>query len=282
MVLMVRESLPCRVGMRKDVAYSRYYSHTLEETEMATEAELPAGSTALVTGASSGIGESIATVLANSGCRVICAGRRTDKLEDLGQKLGSAARVLELDVTDASSVQSLTSRLPEDWRSIDILVNNAGHDEGGRRRFDEGSAAQWASIIETNVNGLIRTTHAVIAGMIERDHGHVVNIGSIAGISPYATGTIYSASKHAVHGFSESLRLDFAGTGIRVTEILPGLVRTNFALNRWGDRARADAFYDDLGECLTPEDVARTVLFALRQPSHVVISQLVVVPSAQR
>jgi NADP-dependent 3-hydroxy acid dehydrogenase YdfG len=268
--------------MRKDVAYSRYYSHTLEETEMATEAELPAGSTALVTGASSGIGESIATVLANSGCRVICAGRQTDKLEDLGQKLGSAARVLELDVTDASSVQSLTSRLPEDWRSIDILVNNAGHDEGGRRRFDEGSAAQWASIIETNVNGLIRTTHAVIAGMIERDHGHVVNIGSIAGISPYATGTIYSASKHAVHGFSESLRLDFAGTGIRVTEILPGLVRTNFALNRWGDRARADAFYDDLGECLTPEDVARTVLFALRQPPHVVISQLVVVPSAQR
>ncbi len=152
MVLMVRESLPCRVGMRKDVAYSRYYSHTLEETEMATEAELPAGSTALVTGASSGIGESIATVLANSGCRVICAGRQTDKLEDLGQKLGSAARVLELDVTDVSSVQSLTSRLPEDWRSIDILVNNAGHDEGGRRRFDEGSAAQLASIIETNVN----------------------------------------------------------------------------------------------------------------------------------
>jgi NADP-dependent 3-hydroxy acid dehydrogenase YdfG len=179
-------------------------------------------------------------------------------------------------------VESLLSRLPDDWRSIDILVNNAGHDEGGRRRFDEGSADQWASIIETNVIGLIRTTRAVIPAMVERDHGHIVNIGSIAGISPYATGTIYSGSKHAVHGFSESLRLDFAGTGIRVTEILPGLVRTNFALTRWHDQTRADSFYDDFGVCLVPEDIARTVLFAIQQPPNVVISQLVVVPSAQQ
>lgn len=249
---------------------------------MATEAGFAAGRTALVTGASSGIGESIATILANNDYRVICAGRRGHKLAALSSSLESGAHALELDVSDASSVESLLSRLPEDWRSVDILVNSAGHDEGGRRRFDEGSAAQWASIIETNVNGLIRTTHAVIPGMIGRDHGHIVNIGSIAGISSYATGTIYSASKHAVHGFSESLRLDFAGTGIRVTEILPGMVRTDFALNRWGDAARADRFYDDFGVCLTPQDIARTVLFALEQPPHVVISQLVVVPSAQR
>lgn len=136
---------------------------------MATETGLPAGRTALVTGASSGIGESIATTLVNNDYRVICASRRGDKLAALSSSLGSGAHALELDVTDASSVESLLSRLPEDWRSIDILVNNAGHDEGGRRRFDEGSAAQWASIIETNVIGLIRTTHAVIPGMIERD-----------------------------------------------------------------------------------------------------------------
>ena len=247
-----------------------------------TEAELPAGRTALVTGASSGIGESIATTLVGSGYRVICAGRSGDKLAALSASLGSVAQPLELDVSDASSVGSLLTRLPEDWRGIDILVNSAGHDEGGRRRFDEGSAAQWSSIIETNVTGLIRTTHAVIPGMIARDYGHIVNIGSIAGISPYATGSIYSASKHAVHGFSESLRLDFAATGIRVTEILPGMVRTNFALNRWGDAARADGFYDDFGVCLTPQDIARTVEFALEQPRHVVIAQLVVVPSAQR
>lgn len=248
---------------------------------MATESAFPAGSTALVTGASSGIGESIATTLVRNDFRVVCAGRRGDKLEDLVRRLGSGAHPLELDVTDPTSVENLLSRLPEDWRSIDVLVNNAGHDEGGRRRFDEGSADQWASIIETNVIGLIRTTRAVIPAMVERDHGHIVNIGSIAGISPYATGTIYSASKHAVHGFSESLRLDFAGTGIRVTEILPGLVRTNFALTRWHDQTRADNFYDDFGACLAPEDIARTVLFAVQQPPNVVISQLVVVPSAQ-
>jgi NADP-dependent 3-hydroxy acid dehydrogenase YdfG len=248
---------------------------------MATEAAFPAGSTALVTGASSGIGEGIARALVENGFRVICASRRRDVIEDLAGSLGGGARALELDVADASSVASLLSRLPEDWRSIDILVNNAGHDEGGRRRFDEGSADQWASIIETNVIGLVRATRAVIPGMIERDHGHIVNIGSIAGISPYATGTIYSGSKHAVHGFSESLRLDFAVTGSRVTEILPGLVRTNFAMTRWHDQTRADAFYDDFGECLVPDDIARTVLFAIQQPANVVISQLVVVPSAQ-
>lgn len=249
---------------------------------MAMTSEFPAGAIALVTGASSGIGESIATMLAGSDCRVVCAGRRMDPLEALCAKLGDNAYALALDVTDPESVESITSRLPGEWRDIDILVNNAGHDEGGRCRFDEGSADQWARIIDTNVTGLIRTTHALIPGMIARDCGHVVNIGSIAGLSPYATGTIYSGSKHAVHGFSESLRLDYAGTGVRVTEILPGLVRTNFALNRWGDRTRADAFYDDFGVCLDPDDVARTVLFALGQPPHVVISQLVVVPSAQQ
>lgn len=258
------------------------HSQPWGKVEMATEAGFPAGSTALVTGASSGIGEGIATTLVENGYRVICAARRLEKLTELSDRLGSGAYPLALDVTDAASVESLRSRLPEGWRGIDILVNNAGHDEGGRRRFDEGSAAEWADIIETNVIGLIRTTRAVITGMIERDHGHIVNIGSIAGISSYATGTIYSGSKHAVHGFSESLRLDFAATGIRVTEILPGMVRTNFALTRWHDQARADSFYDDFGVCLTPEDIARTVLFAIQQPPHVVISQLVVVPHAQR
>jgi NADP-dependent 3-hydroxy acid dehydrogenase YdfG len=251
------------------------------ETAMAITSEFPAGATALVTGASSGIGEAIATRLAGGDCRVVCAGRSSDVLAALCERLGSGAHPLELDVTDPESVESILTRLPDEWREVDILVNNAGHDEGGRRRFDEGSAEQWARIIETNVTGLIRTTRALIPGMIARDRGHVVNIGSIAGLTPYATGTIYSGSKHAVHGFSESLRLDFAGTGVRVTEIMPGLVRTNFALNRWGDSKRADAFYDDFGACLEPDDIARTVLFALEQPPNVVISQLVVVPSAQ-
>jgi NADP-dependent 3-hydroxy acid dehydrogenase YdfG len=248
---------------------------------MAMGADFPSGATALVTGASSGIGASIARALVAIGCRVVCAARRTDKLEALVDELGSDATALALDVTDDQSVQSIQARLSEDWRSIDILVNNAGHDTGGRRRFDEGDSAQWASIIDTNVTGLIRVTRQLITGMVERDRGHVVNIGSIAGLHGYATGSIYSGSKHAVHGLSESLRLDYAGTGIRVTEILPGMVRTGFALARWGDQKQADSFYDDFGTCLDPDDIARTVAFALQQPPHVVISQLVVVPSAQ-
>lgn len=280
MARTARDRSRVRVASGEDVGYRPIDPRG--GAAMTSTSAFPAGSIALVTGASSGIGESIATMLAGNDYRVVCASRRADKLNDLCDRLGSVAHPLELDVTDASSVDSMLSRLPQDWRSIDILVNNAGHDTGGRRRFDEGSADAWASIIETNVTGLIRVTHAIIPGMIERDHGHVVNIGSIAGIAAYATGTIYSASKHAVHGFSECLRLDFAGTGIRVTEILPGLVRTNFALARWRDRARADRFYDEFGECLTPDDIARTVSFAIRQPPNVVISQLVVVPSAQR
>ena len=117
--------------------------------------------------------------------------------------------------------------------------------------------------------------------MIERDHGHVVNIGSVSGLTPYATGTIYAGSKHAVHGFSESLRLDYLNTGIRVTEILPGMVRTGFAKARWDDDGTANRFYDDFGVCLAPDDIARTIVFALEQPAHVVISQLVVVPIGQ-
>ncbi len=239
------------------------------------------GAIALVTGAASGIGAETAKALVEIGCRVICAGRNAKKLEAGVKPFGDKAMAFELDVDSKASVESIYARLPAAWREVDILVNNAGHDRGGRRRFDQGTAAEWESIIETNVNGLIRTTLAVIPEMIKRDRGHVVNIGSISGYKPYAGGTLYAASKFAVHGFSESLRLDYRNTGIRVTEILPGMVRTGFAGARWGDTAKAGKFYDDFGVCLAPADVARTVAFAVQQPPHVVISQLVVVPNSQ-
>lgn len=239
------------------------------------------GAVALVTGASSGIGAKTVKALAEIGCRVICAGRSAKRLSSVAKPLGNKGLVFEVDVNDEANVAGMIERLPKPWREIDILVNNAGHDTGGRRRFDEGTAEQWASIIETNVIGLIRVTRAVIPGMIARDRGHVVNIGSISGYKPYATGTIYAASKFAVHGFSESLRLDYRNTGVRVTEILPGMVRTGFAMSRWGDGKRAKKFYEDFGTCLNPEDVAATIAFAVQQPPHVVISQLVVVPNSQ-
>jgi NADP-dependent 3-hydroxy acid dehydrogenase YdfG len=237
---------------------------------------------ALVTGAGGGIGARIAARIAEIGCRVVCAGRRLERVEAVAASLNGCGLGLELDVSDEASVASLGSRLPAEWSQVEILVNNAGHDAGGRRPFHEGSAAQWADIIETNVVGLVRVTRALIGGMRQRNRGHIVNIGSIAGTRPYATGTLYSASKHAVHGFSESLRLDYVDTGIRVTEIMPGMVKTDFAFNRSGDAAGAQRFYRDFGVCLDPDDVARSVIFALTQPAQVVISQLVVVPISQR
>ena len=249
---------------------------------MTAEIRPSPGAVALVTGAGGGIGARIAARLAEIGCRVVCAGRRLDRVEAVAAGLDGRGVAVTLDVTDADSVDGLLERLPRDWRQVEILVNNAGHDAGGRRPFDEGAPEQWADIIETNVTGLVRVTRALIAGMRDRDRGHIVNIGSIAGTRPYAGGTLYAASKHAVHGFSEALRLDYVDSGIRVTEIMPGMVKTDFAFHRTGDAEEARRFYEGFGTCLDADDVARTVVFAVQQPAHVVVSQLVVVPISQR
>jgi len=238
-------------------------------------------SLALVTGAASGIGKATVEALLAKGARVICAGRRRETLQALAGACGGRALALELDVDDPGSVDSVPQRLPGDWRDVDILINNAGHDRGGRRTFEEGSAEQWTAIIETNVNGLIRITRCLIGGMLERGRGHVVNMGSVSGLKAYATGTAYAASKFAVHGFSESLRLDYRNRGVRVSEILPGLVATEFALRRWADPATAANFYGGADSLLAPADVAAAVIYALEQPAHVNIAQIVIMPCGQ-
>ena len=240
------------------------------------------GKIALVTGASAGIGEQTARILVDAGTRVICAARRLPYLESLAAELGDAAIALELDVTNEASVTTLLERLPMDWRDMDILVNSAGHDIGGRRQFHEGTATQWAATIETNVIGLMRVTRTVLDRMVERNTGHIVNIGSVAGIQAYKACAAYAASKHAVHGLSETLRLDYGGTGIKVSEVLPGMVETEFASIRFGDEKRGEAYYREFGVCLTPQDIARSVRFVLEQPSDVVIAQIVVVPTQRR
>ncbi len=237
---------------------------------------------ALVTGASSGIGKSTVEALLAKGARVICTGRKLKPLQALvAGAVQDRALALELDVDDAESVASLLQRLPEAWREVDVLVNSAGHDKGGRSAFHEGEAQQWTAIIETNVNGLIRVTRCLIDGMRARGLGHVVNLGSVSGFMPYATGTAYAASKFAVHGFSESLRMDYQHSGVRVSEILPGLVETEFAERRWGDAEKAEKYYGSFGSVLKPQDVAAAVIYALEQPSHVNISQLVIQPAGQ-
>jgi len=247
---------------------------------MADRAVLRPGAVALVVGASGGIGDAIAVALAERGCRVICAGRRAARLAELAARLGPGAHALRLDVTDPESAKTVLERLPEDLRRIDILVNNAGHDVGGRRRFDLGQAQEWADIIVTNVNGVLRVCHAVIPQMLAHGIGHVVNIGSNAGLHGYAGGTAYVASKFAVHGFSEALRLDYGATDLRITEIQPGLTRTEFARTRFhGDKDRGDRYYDEAPGCLAADDVARAVVFALEQPAHVTVAQLLLMPT---
>ena len=233
----------------------------------------------LVTGASSGIGAAIAEKLVADGWKVIAAARRADRLAALSARFGARCYPVALDVTDPDSVSTLLSRLPEPWRAIDVLVNNAGHDIGGRTNFDLQAVEQMLATIETNVAGMIRVTRAIVPLMLERQGGHVVNIGSTAGIAAYAGGTAYVASKFAVNGFTKALRLDYLGK-LRVTQILPGLVRTEFAeVRNSGDRTKADAFYASFAGCLRPEDVANCVAFALDQPPHVTIAELLVLPS---
>lgn len=238
------------------------------------------GAIALVTGAAGGIGLAITKKLAAQGARVIATGRNKDKLDALRGELDGRVIPMVLDVSDAGAVAVFPDMLPDDLCSVDILINNAGHDVSGRRAFYDGEADDWDRIIETNVNGMMRVTRAVIPGMLERGRGHIINLGSVAGLYTYAGGTAYNASKFAVRGFTEALRKDLSETDLRVTEILPGLVRTDFATNRLkGDKKAADRFYDSFSGSLMPEDIAECVLYALRQPPHVTISQLVVEPT---
>ncbi|MFI5020102.1 MAG: SDR family oxidoreductase [Alphaproteobacteria bacterium] len=243
---------------------------------------LGAKSVALVSGASRGIGAAMVHALAARGARVIATARKRERLDKLVERYGKDILPLVLDVTDAGAASGLVAALPAEWRAVDILINNAGSDVGGRRRFDEGGIEDWAATIETNVTGLMRVTRAVLPGMLARGRGHIVNLGSIAGLRPAAGMAAYNTSKAAVHMFSDSLRAELKGTGIRVSEIMPGTARTGFAEARWrGDKAAAERFYASFETLLTADDVARAVVFALEQPSHVVIAQLLVLPTSQ-
>ncbi len=234
--------------------------------------------TVLVTGASSGLGAAIAVAVAQSGWRVVCAARRLDRLAALVQEIGPAALAIALDVRDKDSVQTLLDRLPVEWRGIDVLVNCAGHDVGGRRRFDLGSIAQWTDTVDTNLLGSMRATHAIVPGMLERGRGHIVNISSIYALEAHAGSSAYCTSKHGMNGFSKAILDDYRSLGVRVTQIMPGVVKTGFSDVRWdGDQAKVDAFYAQFPVVLEPQDVARSVIYAIEQPPHVTISDLVIV-----
>ena len=236
--------------------------------------------TALVTGAASGIGKAIAASLHEAGFRLVLLDRDAEKLAAVAAELPERTLTRDLDITDAAAIDGLGASLPEEFARIDVLINAAGHDPGGTTRFDLGSADDWASAIETNLIGTMRMTRAWLPGMVERNCGDIVNIGSIAGIRIVPDMAAYNTSKAAIHAFSDHLRADLTDTAIRVTEVLPGLTRTDLIRKRYrGDTERAEAYYERFGLALKPEDIARAVLFALQSPPHAMVAQIVVLPT---
>ncbi len=237
------------------------------------------GRNALVTGAASGIGKAIASALLERGVRVTFADIDGEATRELAGALGPRALPLELDVTNYPAVDRLLDEIPADFRPIDILINNAGHDVGGRTHFARGPADDWTNILDVNLTGMIRVTRAVVPGMIERNSGDIVNMSSISALRLVPEMVAYTTSKAGVRAFSDGLRADLADTAIRVTEVLPGLTRTNIILKRHrGDRSLEQAYFDQARIALEPEDIARSVLFALEQPAHMQIAQIFILP----
>ena len=237
-----------------------------------------------VTGASAGIGESTVRAFAALGAKVLMCGRRADKLEKLAAAMarehGVATRAFRLDVRDQAAVDKAIAGLPDEWRPIEVLVNNAGLSRG-LDKLPGGLVSDWEEMIDTNVKGLLYVTRAVLPGMIERGRGHVINIGSIAGHEVYPAGNVYCATKFAVRALTQGLRLDLNGTPIRVTEVSPGMVETEFSLVRFhGDAERAAKVYQGLTP-LGPADIAEAVVWCATRPLHVNVSEVVVMPVAQ-
>jgi NADP-dependent 3-hydroxy acid dehydrogenase YdfG len=236
----------------------------------------------LITGATSGIGEATARLLAKNNFDLILCGRRQDRLDTLQKELSSQTSVttLSFEVRDVQAVQAAIRSLPERWKAIDVLINNAGNAHG----FDPiqtGSLEDWDAMIDINVKGLLYVSKEVIPGMTERASGHIINLGSIAGKEVYPGGNVYCASKFAVDALTKGMRLDLNAYNIKVTSINPGLVETEFALVRFkGNEEKAAGVYKGM-KPLTGPDIADIMLYVLQAPPHVVLADITVFPTAQ-
>ena len=240
--------------------------------------------TVLITGASSGIGEGCARKFASEGARIILNSRSADRLESLAselrEKYSAECYVMPFDVRDRQAAAAALEALPEEWKAIDILINNAGLAVGVDKEH-EGNLDEWDIVIDTNIKALLSMTRLVVPGMIERGHGHIINIGSIAGDAAYPGGSVYCATKAAVKALSDGLRIDLVDTPLRVTNVKPGLVETNFSVVRFrGDQERADNVYKGI-QALTGEDIAEVAYFAAAAPEHMQIAEVLVMPTNQ-
>ena len=236
--------------------------------------------TVLVTGATAGFGEAIARRFIKDGHRVIATGRRKDRLDALHAELGDALLPVQLDVTNQAVTAALPNSLPEAWREVDVLVNNAGL-ALGTATAQTANVEDWDTMIATNISGVVRMTHALLPGMVARNRGHIVNLASTAGFYPYPGGNVYGASKAFVTHFSLNLKADLIGTGVRVTDIEPGLVGgSEFSNVRFGDTAKANAVYAGTTP-LNPGDIAETVAWVVNLPAHVNINTIEMMPTCQ-
>lgn len=238
---------------------------------------------ALVTGATSGIGWATAIALAQMGYNIVATGRRQNRLAQLQKEIakeGVDTLILTFDVRDREAVKDVIATLPDSWRKIDILINNAGNAHG-LDPIQTGDMEDWDAMMDINVKGLLYVSKEIIPGMVARQSGTIVNIGSIAGKEVYPNGNVYCASKHAVDALTQGMRMDLNPYGIRVIGVHPGLVKTEFSLVRFkGDAERSKTVYQGY-QPLTAEDIAETIAFAVSRPPHVVLADIVMLPTAQ-
>ena len=237
----------------------------------------------MVTGATSGIGEACARKFARGGYNVIITGRRKEKLDTLRRELenmGAEVLAMEFDVRERASARKAVDFLKGKWANINVLINNAGVALGLDKEY-EGSFEDWDTMIDTNIKGLLNMTRFVVPGMVERNEGHIINIGSVAGDAAYANGNGYCATKAAVKALSDGLRIDVAESNVRVTNLKPGLVQTNFSNVRFhGDDARAESVYKGV-KPLTGDDIADVAFYAASAPAHVQIAEVLILATHQ-
>ncbi len=237
----------------------------------------------LITGATSGIGLACAEKFAANGDKLILTGRNEHRLAEIRKNLtekGCEVLTLAFDVRDREKAKKFMSGLPDDWREIDVLVNNAGLALGLEAEY-QGSFDDWETMIDTNIKGLLTMTRFVVPGMVERNRGHIINVGSLAGDAAYAGGNVYCATKAAVKALSDGLRIDVANTAVRVTNLKPGLVETNFSNTRFhGDTERAAKVYEGV-KPLTADDVADVAVYAANAPAHVQIAEVLILATHQ-
>ena len=239
--------------------------------------------TVLITGATSGIGLACARKFAENGDKLILTGRDADKLKEISDELtakGTQVRTLKFDVRNRVVAEEMLQELPAEWKNIDVLVNNAGLALGLEPEY-EGDLDDWETMIDTNIMGLLTMTRLVVPGMVERNSGHIINIGSVAGDAAYKGGNVYCATKAAVKALSDGLRIDVADTAIRVTNLKPGLVETNFSNIRFrGDTDRAATVYQGITP-LTGDDIADVAVYASNAPAHVQIAEVLILATHQ-